>query len=405
MIKDLVKYILKNIMQELTRSVLTILSIAIGIMAIFALISFGQGVTKYTDSMFNEIGGDKLIAMPKGFSSPGTINIHFYDSDLEAIKKTNGVINYAPMIMRQAEVKSNKKEKGRWVFIAGGYASGKRGKLMDEMLAVGIEKGKHLKDSDKNKVVLGHNYQLPDKIFEKPLKLGDKIYINSIRYEVVGFFGEIGNPSDDSTIFMNLDEIKSLLGTGNTYDMVYIQVDKSFDLKKTADKIAERLRKNRKQKKGEEDFYIKSFEEILDTYSSVLSILNAILVIISLISVIVAAVNITNTMYTSVLDRTKEIGIMKAIGAKNSHILFMFFVESGILGIIGGAIGLALGYIIAKAGGTIAAYYGYSMLRPYFSPLLAALLLVFSFAIGAFSGFFPARQASKLKPADTLRYE
>jgi putative ABC transport system permease protein len=116
-------------------------------------------------------------------------------------------------------------------------------------------------------------------------------------------------------------------------------------------------------------------------------------------------VNITNTMYTAVLERTKEIGIMKAIGARNSYILLIFFVESGVLGLLGGASGVLVGYALAKIGGSILSQVGYSGLQPYFPWWLTTGCLVFSFAIGAGSGFLPALQASKQKPVDALRYE
>jgi len=121
--------------------------------------------------------------------------------------------------------------------------------------------------------------------------------------------------------------------------------------------------------------------------------------------VLVAAVNIMNTMYTAVLERTKEIGIMKAIGSRNRYILMIFFFESGILGLIGGTIGILFGYGLAKMGGAIAAEAGYALLQPFFPWWLTVGCLTFAFLVGATSGFFPALQASKLKPVDALRYE
>ncbi len=126
---------------------------------------------------------------------------------------------------------------------------------------------------------------------------------------------------------------------------------------------------------------------------------------IALISVVVAAVNIMNTMYTSILERTQEIGVMKAIGAKNKFILFVFMTESGILGLIGGLVGIIFGYGIAKFGGYIAALYGLGMIRPAFPLWLTMGCLLFAFLVGAGSGLIPSLQASKLKPVDALRYE
>lgn len=133
--------------------------------------------------------------------------------------------------------------------------------------------------------------------------------------------------------------------------------------------------------------------------------INGILVLIALISLVVAAVNIMNTMYTSVLERTREIGVMKAIGAKNNDILFIFVFESGFLGMIGGILGVIFGYIIARSGGAIAAANGYALLQPAFPLWLVIVCIVFAFMVGAGSGLLPARQASKLRPVDALRYQ
>jgi len=112
-----------------------------------------------------------------------------------------------------------------------------------------------------------------------------------------------------------------------------------------------------------------------------------------------------NTMYTAVLERTREIGIMKAIGATNHDILVIFVIESGVLGLIGAALGALLGYLIASAGGAIAAAAGYSILKPVFPAWLVLGCLGFGLALGCASGFLPARQAAQLKPVDSLRYE
>ena len=143
----------------------------------------------------------------------------------------------------------------------------------------------------------------------------------------------------------------------------------------------------------------------MEMFGTFISVINGILILIALISVIVASVNIMNTMYTSVLERTREIGIMKAIGARNSNIRTIFIFESGLLGIVGGILGELLGYGISSAGGYAAKMAGFSSLQPYFSPYLIVGCLIFSFLVGAFSGLFPAIQASKLKPVDALRYE
>jgi len=406
MIKDLIKYIINNIRSRFTRSFLTILSILIGIMAIFVLISYGEGLRYYMNEMGEEMGTDKLMASPLGLGIPGTGEIYFTKDDLDFIKKQKGVSEASGMIMRQSEVKIDKRKLGKWVFIAGMPTDPSERRLVEEAFAgYGIFKGRVLKKGDSNKVVLGYNYQIADKIFSKPLKLGDNIFINDESFDIVGFYEEIGNAADDANVYMTNDAMKELFDIGDEYGYIYIRAEKGIVPTELADRLEEKLRKKKGQKEGEEDFYIMSFEQLMETFGTILLVLNSILVIIAGISVVVAAVNIMNTMYTAVLERTKEIGIMKSIGARNSTILMIFFFESGLLGLIGGGIGMLLGYGLAKLGAMAIAAAGYSFLKPYFPWWLTVGCLVFSFLVGSVSGYFPAKAASRLKPVDALRYE
>ena len=127
---------------------------------------------------------------------------------------------------------------------------------------------------------------------------------------------------------------------------------------------------------------------------------------IAAISLLVGGIGIMNTMYTSVLERTREIGTMKAVGAKNSDILFLFLFESGLLGLVGGAIGVGIGLGLGKTAEYIATVQlGTNLLQASTDSWLIFGALLFSFIIGALSGVLPAMQASKLKPVDALRYE
>jgi putative ABC transport system permease protein len=406
MIADLFRYILQNIRHRITRSTLTILSILIGIMAIYALVSFGQGVSKYVNDVAEKSGTDKLIAQPKGAGAPGTTGTYLTQKDLELIKKTNGVSEATGMSTRQAQIKRTENDRGRYIFVAGlSTDSSEVGLVKEAFTGIYVTKGRALKKGDRRKAMVGYNYQLPDKVFPKPLKLGDSILINDVPYDIIGFFGEIGNPQDDSNVYITYQDAQELFGFIEQYDMIYIRADRTAVPADLAKRLEERLRKEKGQKEGQEDFYVQTFEQLLQTFGTVITILNAILVIIAGISVLVAAVNITNTMYTAVLERTKEIGIMKAVGARNSHILFIFFLEAGMLGLIGGVLGIMVGYGLAKIGQVFLAAIGYSLLKPYFPWWLTVGCLVFAFSIGAGSGLLPALQASHQKPVDALRYE
>jgi putative ABC transport system permease protein len=374
-------------------------------MAIFILMSFGQGLVNYMNEMSEDMGADKIMIMPMAGVS-GTGSNYLTKDDLDFIKKQRGVAEATTMMMKQAEVKIDKDKLGKWVFIAGMPTDPSEQRLVEEAFAgYDILKGRNLKDGDSKKAVLGYNYMIPDKIFSKALNTGDKIYIQDEHFEVVGFYEEVGTPQDDSNVYLTNEAVKELFDIGDEYGYIFVKAEKNENPSELADKLQEKLRKYKGEEEGQETFYVQSFEKIMETFETVLLILNSILVIIAGISVLVAAVNIMNAMYTAVLERTKEIGIMKAIGAKNSTILFIFFFESGMLGLIGGGIGIILGYIISKIAEFIIAAAGYSFLKPYFPWWLIVGCLLFSFMVGAASGYFPAKAASRLKPVDALRYE
>ena len=157
---------------------------------------------------------------------------------------------------------------------------------------------------------------------------------------------------------------------------------------------------------GKEDFVVDTPEDLLESFDTVLNVVQAVFIGIALVSLFVGSVGIANTMYTSVLERHKEIGIMKAIGAKNSNIFLLFLIESGLLGLVGGTIGVICGIILAKSVEIIStAVLGKSFLVAYISwPLIIGSLL-FAFILGSTVGSLPARSASKLPAVETLRDE
>lgn len=402
---DLFNYSLKNLGQRKMRSWLTVLSILIGIMSIFAIMSFGEGLKNYMDITFEELGTNKIIMQNKEAGPPGSGSVRFTEDEINFIDKINGVEIVAPMMMANVEVKDKYAKKGRWPYIAGIPTDGDKKRLLEQMLTVDIIKGRSLKSSDRLKAVLGYLYQFPEKTFEKEVKLGDKITVNGIEVDVIGFYEEIGNPQDDQNVYLTFEGFNEIFDREDEYEFIYIETSDNVNPSDLAETIEKKFRKYRGNDEGKETFSVQTFEELMETFGSVINILNGVLVLIALISVVVAGVNIMNTMYTSVIERTKEIGVMKAIGARNGDILTIFLVEAGLLGMSGGAIGIVLGYLVAKTGGYIAKLYGLAFLKPYFPLWLILGCFFFAFFVGALAGILPAYQASKQKPVDALRYE
>lgn len=403
MITDEIKYVLQHLTHRKLRTFLSVLSIFIGITSIFALLSFGIGIQKYVDDLAQQSGTDKMIITGKGFSAPGTdTSFSFTKSDVDFIGKINGVEEVIAMYVKPVEIKY--KKENSYNYLIG--LDPENIDLFEEMGGIKIFKGRDLKKDDSKKVVLGYNYLLDKKIFDRGLIVGDYVLLNGEQYQVVGFYGEIGNPQDDSQIYLTNDQIEELYPEiKDNYGYGIIRASPDVKTSELAEIIKERLRKHNGEEKGKETFFIQTFEDALKTFTNIIVIINGVLVLIAIVSMIVAFVNIMNTMYTAVLERTKEIGVMKAIGARNNFIMFVFVLESGMIGLVGGIAGIFGGFIVAKLGESAAARAGFALLEPSFPLWLSLGCLLFAFSVGIASGYLPAKQASKLKPVDALRYE
>jgi putative ABC transport system permease protein len=400
---DEMKYSIKNIWSRKIRSFLTSLSILIGVMSVFVIVSFGLGLNHYVNTIAAEAGVDKLYVQAASLGAPGTDNTFaITTSDINFISKIKGIKEIAGMYMSPGKIEY--KEDKLFAFVTG-FDMDKQ-KFIDEAFTVSIESGRSLKDDETGKAMLGYNYQIKDKAFTRAVKQGDKMEINDVSFEVVGFYEEIGNPSDDVNIYLSDKGFETLFPENkDKYGFVMIQAESSQNVSQLAEKINEKFRKYRGEEEGKETFHVQTFEDALAVFSSVTNIILIVLILIAAISIFVATVNIMNTMYTAVLERTKEIGTMKAVGARNSEILFMFIFESGVIGFIGGVFGVILGYLLASFGGNLLDQLGYSMLIPIFPWQLFAACIIFASVVGAAAGVLPAKQAADQKPVDALRYE
>lgn len=400
-----VKYVLKKLWARKSRSFLTILSIFIGITTIFVFISFGLGLYNYVDDLAETSGVDKFIVQPSGVGAPGIdTTFALKDKDVNIIEKTQGVKRTASFYLKAVEVEKDGIKK--YVFLMGHGTTNSELQLLSDIMTVKIYQGRNLKKGDLNKVVLGYNYQLDNSVFKKALKTNDKIMINGKKFEIVGFYDQIGNPSDDSNIYMIQDAMKLFFaGKELSYGMIVGQVENKDDISKVVESVKKNLRNSRNQEIGKEDFFVQTYEELIAQFSIILNIIIGFIILIALISVVVSAINTANTMVTSVIERIPEIGIMKSIGATNAAIRNLFLLESSILGLVGGLIGVLLGYIISSTLGNILNTLGWGFLSPQYTPTLFLGLIIFSISVGTLSGVFVAVKAARQNPVDALRYE
>ncbi len=403
MIKDFFVLGLNNLKRRRLRSWLTMIGIFIGIAAVVALISLGQGLQDYISEEFEKLGADKIIIQPRGMGPPGTAgpSLILTSDDLETIEKVRGVKWAIGFLIKQGQA-MYKDEAGI------GFAIGSNPEdleLMSEIQSFEIFDGRDLKHGDKYKLVVGYNHIYGD-IWEKPMQIGSTIEVEGYDFKVIGVLDKIGNPIDDSSLYMSKDVLKEILDIEDEESQIMVKTAEGFNPEEVADTIERKLRKSRGEKEDQETFNVQTSEQLLETFQSIFAVVQGVLVGIAAISLLVGGIGIMNTMYTSVIERTKEIGTMKAIGAKNSHVLLLFLLESGLLGLVGGLIGVGIGVGLAKSAEYLAAVaIGTDLLQASMSPVILGGALAFSFVIGTLSGILPALQASKLKPADALRFE
>ena len=403
MLKDYLRLAYQGARKRKLRSWLTMLGIFIGIAAVVALISLSQGLQKAVSDQFVQLGTDKIIVqgIGSGFGPPGSgVQNPLTKKDQDVIEQVNGIDLAVGRLIRP--VKISFKDETKFAYAASFPEENDRISLVIEANNYQIGQGRLLDRGDKYKILVGSDFA--GKFFGQSLSLRDRVIIEGKEFSIVGIFKKSGNPQQDSTLVIPESAFREIIGEKEAYDVIPAKVSAGEDLGLASERVKRELRKHRGVKEGKEDFTVQTPENILATLNTILLIIQGVLVGIAAISLLVGGIGIMNTMYTAVLERTKEIGIMKATGAKNKQIMVLFLMESGMLGMLGGLIGVALGFAIGKSV-ELAAFQFYEsyLIRAAFSPFLLVGALLFAFIIGAISGILPARQAAKLTPVEALR--
>jgi len=399
-IKDYFVIALGSLRKRFLRTSLTMLGIFIGIAAVVALISLGQGMQAAINGQFASIGTDKIIVQgasagfgPPGQNTAGVVTEH----DLDLVRQIPGVLRAAPRIIRSTTVEFAESTE---VIITGSLPTLPEDRdLVVESLNVKVEQGRMLKSSDSGKIIVGEHYW-KEEHFDKPVVIGSKLLINGKQFEVVGLLKK-GAAFINSAFLMNEDDLEKIITKSDELSAIVAQVSGSPS--DVADRVLRAIRRDRHQKEGFEDVTVSTSEDLIGSINTILGVVQAVFIGIAAISLLVGGIGIMNTMYTSVLERTRDIGIMKAIGARNSDVLWIFLLESGLLGMAGGAIGVAIGVGLSK----LVEFFGQgvvgNVLKASFPWYLIVGALAFSFFVGMLSGVLPARQASKLPPVEALR--
>jgi putative ABC transport system permease protein len=414
---------LRSIIHRRLRSWLTVIGVLIGITAVVTLISIGLGFDKtIKDQVSGVFGVDTFVVMDESMFGPGSHNgggAEEFALDLELLRSIEGIKVAAAVRERTGFVQGQPDADGE---VLQGFlpVSGLSPELMTEFESFTGELevlpgGRLFESGDVEVAVL--DYEISQRL---GVAVGDTILVAGdgdaeLDLTIIGImappeeeeddsgsgFGgmQFSGGSDGDTISVPYETMDLLWGPADDVLVTLVRIEEGYDVDEVADVAEEAL-----NDRGSEISAI-TYTDISEAIGQMTSIISAFLAGIAGISLLVGGVGVMNTMFTSVLERTKEIGVMKAVGAKNSHVWTIFLIESGLMGLVGGIVGTILGLgLSGLASVFIGKAFNIEIINVVSFGLIGATLLG-SFALGAFAGLWPAWRASRLPVVDALRYE
>jgi putative ABC transport system permease protein len=412
---DIFRLSLSHVKKSKMRSWLTIIGIVIGVAAVVAIISIGQGMQESVQSRLGSLGADLITVTPgfsraQGFEGPrvvggGGAGTNLTDRDLNAIKQVPGVLYVNGMVSGRSDMVLGTEKTS--VSISGVDTATWR-----SMVTTQLEAGRYLQPGDSNAVVIG--YSLAHDTFLQPITLNRPVTIGGKSFKVVGILvqsgGGFGGGGGDNAVYMPADYARDVITTNvsrNTFTSIMVKVaDVSLVDNITTD-IVQKLMPERHVNPRTQDFTVTAFATIQQQITSVVQTISLFLAAIAAVSLLVGAVGIANTMFMSVMERTRQIGLLKALGATDNEVMRLFLIESGLFGLFGGIIGIIFGILVS----VIVSAVGLRAIGPggaisaVVTPELLIFALAFSIFVGVISGVVPARQAAKMNPVDALRFE
>ncbi|MBI2425703.1 MAG: ABC transporter permease [Candidatus Hydrogenedentes bacterium] len=395
------KVAVRSLLASKLRSFLAVLGIVIGVGAVIAMTAIAAGAQSQVLNNIAAMGTDLLIVRPGQLGGRGVMSGTQQNLTVEdgraIVKEVGNIASVAPVVQGQSQVKYY--ERNSQISVLGTTAT---------YLAIRnfeLERGRAMTDNETERLALVAiiGPKTAEDLMPGLDPIGQFIKVDGISFKVIGVTKSKGdqgwfNP-DDQLIVPYLTAMKRLYGLDYVRE-IDVQGVSGADQTRLQDDVARVLRRRHKIAEGDaDDFNIRNQAEIVETASSIGQTFTLLLGAIGTISLLVGGIGIMNIMLVTVTERTREIGIRKAIGAKNRDILRQFLFESVLMSLIGGVIGVVAGASVARIIGAVIAF------TPEVQPLSVLVALSFAASVGVFFGYYPAHRAAQLNPIDALRFE
>jgi putative ABC transport system permease protein len=398
LIRDFLHLTASSLSAHRLRSFLTLLGIAVGIAAVVLLTSIGEGVHKFVLAEFTQFGTNLIAINPGRTTTHGTSMGVFGTErpltieDAEALKRLPYVMAVVPIVQGNAEVEAANRRRRTTVYGAGSQ--------WPEAFSMDVKSGRFLPDDDPTAprafAVLGSKTR--DELFGTRNPLGQRIGIGGNRYRIIGVMeskGTILGFDVDDTVYIPTARGMELFNRNSL-----LEIDVLYQEDANINKVVASIKRSLIARHGREDFTITTQQQMLDVLGSVLNVLTFAVAAIGGISLLVGAIGIVTIMTIAVNERTNEIGLLRALGARQGQVLSLFLGEAIVLAALGGISGLALGIGLAHF-----LHFAFPALPVHTPWIFVVLAEVIAVVIGLAAGVLPAQRAAQLDPIEALRTE